>query len=84
MNLDDKEYRIKVAQALSDAGLYKAGDSLDYKKVTNYGLISIFGSLLTTLFAFTQTNALNSIILLSIGVGYGCIKYNKEKKWRRY
>lgn len=80
MDLENPEYRMRVAQALANAGLYKAGDSLDHKKQINNGVLAIIASIIIGLFTITQANAISSLIVLAFGVGFGYVKYSKGKK----
>ena len=79
--LNNPEQIKRAAQAIANAGLYKAGDSLDYKKQKEKGLFGIVVGVVIMIITLTNKQTNNQPITGMIGmVGSLVFGIRKHKK----
>jgi len=78
--LSDPVKRKMAAQALANAGLYKAGDSLDYERQKEYGLLAVAAGIIGMILTLSNGQAILGMIGIAASLYVGITKHNKGKK----
>lgn len=81
--LNNPEQRKRAAQALANAGLYKAGDSLDYKKQKEKGLFGIAAGVIIMIITLSNNQAIIGMIGMISSLVFGIRKHKKGEQMQK-